>query len=1400
MKTQKRDTQSKFEPSQRGPRGSPTEEKSMDAQLVDCVQTYLSDIKEIRDHPELEVRIGGYPFITKMNFDNVVKKLLSLGFKTTNIKGVDLLRINVTDQFDSYYRAEINDFKAIQDYCIHESIQRITTEYNGVVRFEQKRQKAMVMNYDYNLKYAYSVEKVFSPTSTVGIIENWNKSGKMFRYMNRVTFKHADLPIIVDMSIVKQSGGGNGPKGKQFYSLKTADLFNQRERYEIELEVDNDLAKDNTAKSLIDNIKKVVKYVLMGLQETSYPISYTEQKMVLNEYMKLTRQPTDYKRRINSRNFIGPSSNTLQMINIMVSSNRNIPNIRYDYVATEKADGDRALLFIMGNKDENDERQDKEEGIDSGEGRRKPKRPTSNIHNGKVYLINSNMNIIFTGVYVEDATVHLSLLDGENILKDKSNQSIHLYTPFDIYFYKGKDTREMPLFEKDPQKYSRDDLLTECVNLMNEQLKSVIRTKMSLPITIKRKQFYDVNPTIDPETVPNNMKIFTACYHILNEIGDSFVYNTDGIIFTPKYLGVGFSPTDKSKKKTWDYSFKWKPPKYNTIDFLVRTIKNAQNTEDAIQNYLGDGLNTTSMTQIKEYKTLRLCVGYDPFNHLHGYIDPCNMVYSGEFKDMKLINPQQSGNRSNYKPVQFQPTDPPDFNAGICNIELNAAGLMMTEEGDSFQDDMIVEFAYVTNNEPKWKWVPLRVRYDKTARHNQGENEFGNAFHVANNNWKSIHNPITDYMITTGYSIPTSSLEDQDKYYNRETTATSTAYLRDFHNKYVKKLLIESVSKRDDTLIDYACGKAGDLSKWIDANLSFVFGIDKSNDNIVNRLDGACARYLNNQFSNNTNRRIPDALFIQGDSTKNIRDGQALSTETGKIIMQTVFGECSREESETVGQYVVEQYDKGKDGFNVSSCQFAIHYFFENITTLTNFLINVAQCTKKGGYFIGTCYDGKSIFNMLRNVQNGSFVKETIRGKKIWEIMKKYKEAEFRNDSSSLGYEISVFQESIGNYFSEYLVNFDYLNKLMELYGFKLITGQEANKLGLPEGSGLFEILYRQMEMKLRKDPNLMVGDALYMTPEEKKVSFLNRYFVFQKIRDVDLKQVVIEDNGGLIKKSMKVKTAVKTAKEFLSKATGQEFNIESESGIKTQLQGQLTLKDYEEGEVVVPKKSKARIQDSDEEEGEIEESEESYPAEKYKSRTPSPLPLPLPLRKNEVATMKPASSVARFVDSDEEEEEEEQAPRLPSPRLPSPRLPSPKPPSLKKVSEKEEEEEEELIAPPKKKRAKTIKLGENGSPKKPKNKTIKAPKEPNLAKEAKDAEKLAAKEAKDAEKLAVKAAKDARDAEKLAIKQAKEVRDAEKLAAKAAKEVRDAEKLAAKAAKEAKPKKIKEKPQLIED
>ena len=113
-------------------------------------------------------------------------------------------------------------------------------------------------------------------------------------------------------------------------------------------------------------------------------------------------------------------------------------------------------------------------------------------------------------------------------------------------------------------------------------------------------------------------------------------------------------------------------------------------------------------------------------------------------------------------------------------------------------------------------------------------------------------------MISTGNGIP--NLTDNDVYYNRDNKISKTVAMRNFHNKFVKDALINAVSKPDDTLIDFAVGKAGDLNKWKNAKLSFIFGIDVSKDNIENKVDGACARYIKQA---NKQAKFPSILFCR---------------------------------------------------------------------------------------------------------------------------------------------------------------------------------------------------------------------------------------------------------------------------------------------------------------------------------------------------------------------------------------------------------------------------------------------------------------------------------------------------------------------------------------------------------
>jgi hypothetical protein len=73
-----------------------------------------------------------------------------------------------------------------------------------------------------------------------------------------------------------------------------------------------------------------------------------------------------------------------------------------------------------------------------------------------------------------------------------------------------------------------------------------------------------------------------------------------------------------------------------------------------------------------------------------------------------------------------------------------------------------------------------------------------------------------------------------------------------------------------------------------------------------------------------------------------------------------------------------------------------------------------------------------------------------------------------------------------------------------------LLSKDEAKYKNLPNGTGMFSELFNLMEIELKGHPNNRANyrKAQYMTPEEKRISFMNRYFIFKKIRDVDVKKM----------------------------------------------------------------------------------------------------------------------------------------------------------------------------------------------------------------------------------------------------------------------------------------------------
>jgi len=1030
-------------------------QSSKSKQLDDYVGIYLDSIRASSDEGksttvEFEVKFGtgrgiSRKEITKIDNDNVIQRIISDGFTINS--NTNLLRI-YPDQ--KSYRVEISRMSDIIQYCKDNNLTK-DAAFIDKVKLNVKRGDGNIVGLD-SLDYEDFNFKVSLKTEENKEQEDISNLNKKFRFMNRTTFikKNGICPLQIDISVVKTS---TSP------TFIGSNIMNSKSKttYEIEIELLNDVCAKMNANAITSYLRNTIKLIMGGFQNSNFPISNTEQKETAEEYMGLIwgkGKKYNVGMKIMPKHFMGPSSFTLQIPNIIktdrpVVGSGFLANITIDYTVTEKADGERKLLFIN--------------------------------NNGRLYFISTNMNIQFTGITTTTKSVFNTIIDGEHITHDKNRLYINLYAAFDIYYLNGSDVRKEQFsrrMESDQVK-GRLELLNEAIGSINTKSeKGDVPKKGTLRISVKR--FYPEN---------KQQSIFECCRILLDKKDkDEYEYNTDGLIFTPMKMAVGqkedgYIPLDP-EKRGWEFSLKWKPPEFNTIDFLVTTRKTAEG-KDFI-GVTGDDLN---VDELKRYKSLELRVGFNEKDH--GYIDPVQTIIDGSVH-RDSFNEDVDG----YRPVKFYPTNPTIENAHICNIKLSIDNSMLSEEDEIIEDKMIVECRYDDSENDGWKWKPLRVRYDKTAEFRNGGKNFGNPYHVANSNWNTIHHPISIEMLKTGSGIENN--EDEEVYY-KKTTADNTRGLRNFHNKYVKSKLLGSVSQNQSILIDYAVGKGGDLPKWLDSRLKFVFGIDISVDNIQNRMDGACARFLNqtrmrHKFRNNSNLA---ALFVVGDSSKNIRNTEAIAIEKYKKITNAVMGKGTNNEKD-IGKGVVTQWGIGSGGFDISSIQFAIHYMFKNLETLFGFLRNVYENTKLNGYFIGTCYDGEKVFDLLKINSNVSIYTSDEPNEKIWEIVKKYDNTTFRDDASCLGYTIDVFQESIGKYFEEYLVNFKFLDNVLRNFGFVKLSTDEAQKMGLPSGSGMFEDLFKQMNNNQKQNRGAAYRN-ITMTDEEKQISFLNRYFVYVK-------------------------------------------------------------------------------------------------------------------------------------------------------------------------------------------------------------------------------------------------------------------------------------------------------------
>lgn len=286
--------------------------------------------------------------------------------------------------------------------------------------------------------------------------------------------------------------------------------------------------------------------------------------------------------------------------------------------------------------------------------------------------------------------------------------------------------------------------------------------------------------------------------------------------------------------------------------------------------------------------------------------------------------------------------------------------------------------------------------------------------------------------------------------------------LRKFHNYIKMTLIIQYCSKTNaKNLLDIACGRGGDLQKWLNdrLNLKYILAFDNHSESIYSStskgdtFDGAIARFKN--IKKHYTKKMP---FI------NFQHLNILDTN----ILQKLNVIDSRKI------------------YDIVSCQFAMHYFAKTEETLNHVLSVVSEKLKKGGMFIGTATDGDYIKNILNNGDVNIPLLTLV--KQLNSNYLFYINTENENKSAS--------KSKISNLRKNY---FEVQGVSSEFYLFKetLIKLAQKNGLELVEIKSFYEWYSGD------NSGGNSGGNSGYngpeMTPYEMIISFLNFSFVFIK-------------------------------------------------------------------------------------------------------------------------------------------------------------------------------------------------------------------------------------------------------------------------------------------------------------
>lgn len=801
------------------------------------------------------------------------------------------------------------------------------------------------------------------------------------------------------------------------------------ESYELEVEYLPQAGPEASPKEAAMKFLGGVGALLKAVDDTSVLMTNHQKRTCLDDYMRLVSEDSRGK-------FVGPKLVTLEQINVMQPPAPGSVNIMYDhYTVTEKADGVKRLLYV---------------GKD-----------------GRVHSLDSRLD-------VRDANVQCSefpesLLDCEYVWSSARQRFV--YACFDVYYVKGRSVADKPLHP------DRLETMAQVVDAMKPS------------DAVLCKKFYDIKNPFD---------LNVHCIDIFaREKAGLFPYETDGLIFTPAELPVGCAdaraspPCPPRLTGTWSRAFKWKPPQFNTIDFVVKERKN----ELVIDESTGE-----------KKLVFDLYVGYNP-----SFWEPIT-TYS-----MLMGEASQGSGRNNvYRLKKF---DPYGKDEGCFLTAVDGQDYAVCLNGDIIHHNTVVEFSVDIDRIATlpYAWVPLRVRHDKTDKYlrtrsvSDTANDYGTALRV----WSSVVSPVTEDVLCGRAQLDATAsvmaAKQSNTYYvvqpaveKRASAGGRLHGMRRFHNLWIKDIMLlkrlvsGNPHSHYNKLMDIACGKGGDIRKWMECGIRKVLGVDLVVDNICNPTNGANKRLL--QYAQQHPSGSTQVVFLPMDASQVLDEAyiDKMSNERNdQIVAKVVFG--SIRASMIPSPKLMPYHNLVADGFDLVTCHFAVHYFFDAPESLDAFVTNVQRRLKPGGLFIGTCLDGRRVSQALQDANFGESVSAQDGS---WAIMKLYKDSD---EESHFGKRVRVYVESIGQSLDEYIVDFDFFEQQMNAKGLVLLEHDRFQQLGLgladaSTSTGTFDGMYEAFRKEHESgavNSNPALREILDMGEEEKRYSFMHRWFMF---------------------------------------------------------------------------------------------------------------------------------------------------------------------------------------------------------------------------------------------------------------------------------------------------------------